>query len=287
MELLSPELELPARLGPDLGPPLASGELATRPTWGNRERGRPGYALRGLSTVGALAVTALGVVPIVGATINSRADPIVYQAIDGPPTPIDVAVPNLVLRDQSGRIERLAALRGKVVVLAFLDPVASESSRALGRELAQADGLLAAELSRVEFVAIDTSRQHRSPAVLRAFDRAQGLAAAGNWLFLTGPVKRLAVIWKAGGVGACGVAAIGCCHQPHPLCGRYQGHSEIPTQRRAGAVERGDASVVHRRPRDNCPPPHGLTMRRRAVCRSKLRLSRPHCSAEPVTSAAG
>ncbi|MHB1508772.1 MAG: SCO family protein [Acidimicrobiales bacterium] len=217
VELLSPELELPARLGPDLGPPLASGELATRPTWGNRARGRPGYALRGLCTVGALAVTALGVVPIVGATINSRADPIVYQAIDGPPTPIDVAVPNLVLRDQSGRIERLAALRGKVVVLAFLDPVGSESSRALGRELAQADGLVAAELSRVEFVAIDTSPQHRSPAVLRAFDRAQGLAATGNWLFLTGPVKRLAVIWKAGGVSARAVSPRSAVVASHAL----------------------------------------------------------------------
>ncbi len=208
VELLSPELELPARLGPDRGQSLASGDAVSRPTWGNRARERPGYVLRGLCSFGALAVTALGVVPIVGAAINSRADPIAYQAIDGPPTRIDVAVPNFVLRDQSGRTERLAGLRGKVVVLAFLDPVGTESSRALGHELAQTDGLLAAERARVEFVAIDTSPRDRSLAALRAFDRAQGLGAVGNWLFLTGPVNRLAALWKADRVSA-GVAPPG------------------------------------------------------------------------------
>jgi cytochrome oxidase Cu insertion factor (SCO1/SenC/PrrC family) len=202
VELLSPELELPARLEPDLPQSSVSADIAPGPTWRSRARDHPGYVLRGLCSFGALAVTALGVVPIVGAAVNSHADPIVYQAIDGPPTPIDVAVPNFVLRDQSGGIERLVGLRGKVVVLAFLDPVGVASSRALGHELAQADGLLAAERARVEFVAVDTSPANRSPASLRAFDRAQGLAATENWLFLTGPENRLAALWKAYGIPA-------------------------------------------------------------------------------------
>ena len=54
----------------------------------------PTYLVRLGAAAGALAILLVGVVPMVSASANPNADPILYQAQDGSPDPIDLAVPD-------------------------------------------------------------------------------------------------------------------------------------------------------------------------------------------------
>jgi cytochrome oxidase Cu insertion factor (SCO1/SenC/PrrC family) len=199
-EVLSPELELPANLEPDLGwvsDPLPPGPP---PTWRERVRARPVYAFRVLAALGAVVVVLLGAAPMAAASLNSQADPIVYQAVDGSPSRLDVAAPVFVLRDQAGQLVGLSGLRGKVVVLTFLDPVGTLGSPVLAHELRKCSLLLAADNRLVEFVAVVTNPLYRLPAATQAFDADEGIAGMGNWLFLSGPVRHLTAVWKSYGI---------------------------------------------------------------------------------------
>jgi len=51
------------------------------------------------------------------------ADTILAQAIDGSSAPLNYRAAAFTLTDQHGRVVTLASLRGKVVLLGFLDPV--------------------------------------------------------------------------------------------------------------------------------------------------------------------
>ncbi len=201
-EVLSPELELPINLEPDLGwlsDPLPP---EIQPTWRERVRARPVYSFRVLAAVGAVGVVLLGAAPMAAASLNRRADSIVYQAIDGVPSRVDVRAPPFVLRRQSGDFVSLASLRGRVVVLTFLDPLSTLAAPVIAQELSQASSLLGSESHQVEFVAIDTNPIYRSGAALLAFDRAEGLSDMGNWQYLTGSVRGLEAVWSAYGIEA-------------------------------------------------------------------------------------
>jgi cytochrome oxidase Cu insertion factor (SCO1/SenC/PrrC family) len=126
----------------------------------------------------------------------------VYQAIDGVPSRVDVRAPPFVLRRQSGDFVSLASLRGRVVVLTFLDPLSTLAAPVIAQELSQASSLLGSESHQVEFVAIDTNPIYRSGAALLAFDRAEGLSDMGNWQYLTGSVRGLEAVWSAYGIEA-------------------------------------------------------------------------------------
>ncbi len=199
-EVLSPELELPINLEPDLGwvsePPPP--ELPA--TWRERVRARPVYTFRALAAAGAVAVVLLGAAPMAAASLNKRADPIVDLALNGFPSRVHLKAPGFLLREQNGSLFSLSSLRGKVVVLTFLDPVSTLGSPVIAQELRQSSTLLGSQSGRVEFVAVVANSQYRSAAALQAFDRAEGLADMSNWLYLTGPVRHLMAAWKAYGV---------------------------------------------------------------------------------------
>jgi peroxiredoxin len=196
-EVLSPELELPANLEPDLGW-LSEPEPADVPaTWRERVGARPVYAFRVLAALSAVAVVLLGAAPMALASINGQADPIVYRALDGTPSRLDVVAPGFVLHDTAGGIVSLASLRGKVVVLAFLDPVATLGSPVLAQELRRTASLLSADTGRVEFVGVVSNPLYRSPEAVEAFDLAEGLDSVWNWIYLSGPARRLSQVWKA------------------------------------------------------------------------------------------
>jgi peroxiredoxin len=131
------------------------------------------------------------------ASINGQADPIVYRALDGTPSRLDVVAPGFVLHDTAGGIVSLANLRGKVVVLAFLDPVATLGSPVLAQELRRTASLLSADTGRVEFVGVVSNPLYRSPEAVEAFDQAEGLDSVWNWIYLSGPARRLSQVWKA------------------------------------------------------------------------------------------
>jgi cytochrome oxidase Cu insertion factor (SCO1/SenC/PrrC family) len=201
-EVLSPELELAADLEPDLG--WLSDPLPPErpPTWRQRVRARPVYAFRVFAALGAVVIVLLGAAPMAAASLNGTADPIVDQAVNGPTASLHLAAPPFVLRDEAGQLVSLSSLRGKVVVLTFLDPVGTLGGPVLARELRKTSLLLSRDSGRIDYVGVVANPLYRSAAAIQAFDIAEGLTGEHDWLFLTGSVAHLEAVWSAYGIAA-------------------------------------------------------------------------------------
>jgi cytochrome oxidase Cu insertion factor (SCO1/SenC/PrrC family) len=167
-------------------------------------RGLPARAASAFGSASARAVLALwtvaivlvGVEPMAAAQASPNADPIVAQAIDGSAAPLNFTAPAFTLTDQHGRAVSLASLRGKVVLLTFLDPVCTSDCPLIAQEFREADQVLGAQAHRVELVAIVANPIYRSVVYTRAFDAEEGLSAVPNWLYLTGSLNQLQRAWK-------------------------------------------------------------------------------------------
>jgi cytochrome oxidase Cu insertion factor (SCO1/SenC/PrrC family) len=182
-------------------------ERRPRPGW--RARLRPvrirpmalpeWFAAAGISTVlsvSAVGVIVLGAVPMAAAQASPSAAPILAEAIDGSSAPISSPAPAFGLTDQRGRHVTLASLRGKVVLLTFLDPVCVTQCPLEAQEFRQAGVLLGSDARRVELVAVNLNPQYSGTAYTDAFDRAEHLATVANWLFLTGSPAQLQPVWR-------------------------------------------------------------------------------------------
>ena len=106
------------------------------------------------------------------------------------------------LTDQHGRDVTLASLRGKVVLLTFLDPVCTTDCPLEAQEFRQAGQLLGADDRRVELVAIVANPVDYQLGYTQAFDRQEGLDGVPNWLYLTGSPAQLAQVWRGYGIAA-------------------------------------------------------------------------------------
>jgi cytochrome oxidase Cu insertion factor (SCO1/SenC/PrrC family) len=144
-----------------------------------------------VAALGAVGLIMLGAVPMAVAQASPNADPILAKAIAGPAGPADYPAPGFALTDQRGQAVTLAAMRGKVVVLAFADPAGPAGCPPIGREFRQADELLGASARLVDFVGIGTGRPAAFGEVL---DQAPG------WRYLTGTRAQLGRVWRDYGV---------------------------------------------------------------------------------------
>jgi cytochrome oxidase Cu insertion factor (SCO1/SenC/PrrC family) len=149
-----------------------------------------------LAAVSAVVVILIGAAPMAAAAANRNADPILAQAIAGDTTPLAIPAPGFQLTDQDGKPVSLTSLRGKVVLMTFLDPVCTTDCPIIGAEFRQAGALLGADDRHVELVAVAANPTYYSIAATRAFDAEEGLAAVPNWLYLTGPLKELKQVWQ-------------------------------------------------------------------------------------------
>jgi cytochrome oxidase Cu insertion factor (SCO1/SenC/PrrC family) len=149
---------------------------------------------RSVTAFGAAGVVLVGAAPMAAASADRNADPIIARAVAGASVPADRPAPDFRLISQSGRPVSLASLRGKVVLLTFLDPVCTEC-RTIARELKMADALLGASGNDVDLVAVAADSVHAGPVFIGAFDRLVGLTSVPNWLFLTGTVAGLERVW--------------------------------------------------------------------------------------------
>ena len=190
--------------GPDTGDgPAGSGRAA-----GWRRRLRPqmlGAALataraRSVAAVAALVVILIGAAPMASAAANRTADPIMALAIAGNSAILDLPAPGFSLTDQNGQTVSLASLRGKVVLMTFLDPVCSTDCPLIAQEFKQTWQLLGAKNSSVELVAVVANPTYRSTAFTRAFDQQEGLATVPNWRYLTGSFSQLSAVWQHYGI---------------------------------------------------------------------------------------
>jgi|HubBroStandDraft_4_1064222.scaffolds.fasta_scaffold04337_5 cytochrome oxidase Cu insertion factor (SCO1/SenC/PrrC family) len=192
--------------------PAAAAQPATVPAAaaGWRARLQTAIAPRRLATanissvaaVGAIGVIILGAAPMAAAQASPVADTILAQAIDGPSAPLDGPAPAFTLTDQHGRDVTLASLRGKVVLLTFLDPVCTSDCPLEAQEFRQAGQQLGADSRRVELVAIVANPVDYQLGYTQAFDQQERLDGVPNWLFLTGDPAVLAKVWAAYGVTA-------------------------------------------------------------------------------------
>ena len=136
--------------------PAAGGELQPSPSdpssyglsWRKRLRQAnlaevlAGTSLATVASAGAIGVVLLGAVPMAAAQASSSASPILAQALDGSSTPLDSPAPVFALTDQDGKQVSLTSLRGKVVLLTFLDPVCVTDCPLIGQEFRAAAVLL-------------------------------------------------------------------------------------------------------------------------------------------------
>jgi cytochrome oxidase Cu insertion factor (SCO1/SenC/PrrC family) len=177
-------------------------------TSGGRRRLRPGALgaalatarARSVAAVAALVVILIGAAPMASAAANRTADPILALAIAGNSASLDLPAPGFSLTDQDGRTVSLASLRGKVVLMTFLDPVCTTDCPIIAQEFKQTGQLLGAQNKNVELVAVVANPTYRSTVFTRAFDQQEGLATVPNWRYLTGSLGQLSAVWQHYGV---------------------------------------------------------------------------------------
>ncbi len=157
---------------------------------------------RAILTMWAVLIVLLGAIPMAMAQTSSSADPIIAQAVDGDAAPLDYTAPPFQLTDQYGRPASLAGLRGKVVLLTFLDPVCTSDCPLIAQEFRQSDQMLGSAARNVELVAIVANPIYDSAAYTRAFDQQERLTGLPNWLYLTGTGGQLRQAWKNYAVAA-------------------------------------------------------------------------------------
>ena len=159
-----------------------------------------GASVRSVGAVAALAIIVLGAAPMAAAAANRTADPILALAIAGDSAAMNLPAPGFQLTDQSGQPVSLASLRGKVVLMTFLDPVCTTDCPIIGAEFKEAGVLLGKQDADVELVAIVANPTYRSAAFTQAFDREEGLNTVPNWRYLTGSLSQLSQVWRQYGV---------------------------------------------------------------------------------------
>jgi cytochrome oxidase Cu insertion factor (SCO1/SenC/PrrC family) len=118
------------------------------------------------------------------------------------------AAPGFSLTDQHSRPVSTAALRGKLVLVTFLDPVCSSDCPLIANQLAAADRRLGGLTDRVEIVAIDTNPLFTGVADVAAFTDSHGLGSLPNWHFVCGPADTVQDVLAAFGI-AVDVPAVG------------------------------------------------------------------------------
>jgi cytochrome oxidase Cu insertion factor (SCO1/SenC/PrrC family) len=104
------------------------------------------------------------------------------------------------LWDQFGRLITLSGLRGKTVVLAFIDSRCTTVCPLTAQTLVDAMRLLGPASDRVQLVAVNSNPVATSVTDVRRWSIQHGMLH--RWLFLTGPVSQLRPIWQAYGIQA-------------------------------------------------------------------------------------
>jgi cytochrome oxidase Cu insertion factor (SCO1/SenC/PrrC family) len=188
----------------------AAGDEAATPAPGGRWRGLPrpvgvraavaATTVQTVTALGALAVVLIGAAPMAAASLSSTADPILAEAITGYSPPLDSPAAPFRLTDQDGRTVTLASLRGKVVLLTFLDPVCTTDCPLIAQEFKAAGSMLGAQARQTELVAIAANPTYYSTQFTQAFTRQEGLNTVPDWLYLTGTLAQLRNAWNQYGI---------------------------------------------------------------------------------------
>jgi len=108
--------------------------------------------------------------------------------------------PAFTLTDQAGRTMQLSALRGKAVVLEFMDPHCTDICPIVSQEFVDAYHQLGPAAGKVVFIAINVNQYHASVADMAAYSRHEGLNTIPDWHFFTGSLPALQNAWRGYGI---------------------------------------------------------------------------------------
>ena len=107
-----------------------------------------------------------------------------------------VRAPGFTLTDQRGHTMSLASLRGKVVVLEFMDPHCTDICPIVSQEFVDAYHELAAQQSKIVFAAINVNQYHASVRDMAAYSAQHQMSTIPGWHFFTGPLPALKTAWR-------------------------------------------------------------------------------------------
>jgi protein SCO1/2 len=155
------------------------------------------------SRAAALAATALALAALAGCSTGGSGGTSTAASAGGPSaTGFDGALlPGglrpyaFTLTDQYGRRVSLRALRGRVVVLAFLYTSSTTTAPLIAQQIRGALDELEPHTSGVSALAVSVDPAADTPAHVRAFLRASALT--GRLAYLTGSLAQLRPIWRA------------------------------------------------------------------------------------------
>jgi protein SCO1/2 len=114
---------------------------------------------------------------------------------DGALLPSNVRPYEFTLTDQDGRRVSLRALRGRVVVLAFLYTSSKTTAPLIAQQIRGALDELEGHASGVATLAVSVDPAADTPARVRAFLHASSLT--GRLQYLTGSLAQLRPVWRA------------------------------------------------------------------------------------------
>jgi protein SCO1/2 len=100
----------------------------------------------------------------------------------------------------AGQLLALSALRGSVVVLAFLYTHCPDTCPLTAERFRDVQKALGEDAARVQFVAISVDPENDTPEAVRAFTAGHRLGT--NWHYLLGERPQLEAIWALYGVGS-------------------------------------------------------------------------------------
>jgi cytochrome oxidase Cu insertion factor (SCO1/SenC/PrrC family) len=155
---------------------------------------------RSVVALAGAGLIVLGVAPMAAAQASPDADPLLAQSIAGGSAAADYPAPGFTLADQNRQAVTLASLRGKAVLLSFLDPDCTTDCPPIGAQFRQAAQLLGARSDQVELVEIETSEAGRSAHAGPAFGQQEGLSRLPGWLLLTGTPAQLRRVGQEYGI---------------------------------------------------------------------------------------
>jgi cytochrome oxidase Cu insertion factor (SCO1/SenC/PrrC family) len=104
--------------------------------------------------------------------------------------------PGFTLTDQAGRTLSLASMRGKVVVLEFMDPHCTDICPIVSAEYLDAYRDLGPLASKVVFAAINVNQYHAAVSDMLAYSTEHQLQTIPSWHFFTGSEPALKTAWR-------------------------------------------------------------------------------------------
>ena len=172
--------------------------------------------LRRVGASAAIGMFLLGAIPMAAIAVLSGTSADVAAATGAGVATLNSPAPDFTLTNENGASVSLATLRGKTIVMAFLDPVCTSDCPIEAQQMRLAQQQLGPDSNTV-LVAVDTNPIYRSQATLQTFSANEGLASNKTWYYLTGSANQLEGMWNAYGVSVQLVAGGGMVAHAEPI----------------------------------------------------------------------